>query len=155
MTMRALQELMIKAGMAEREKYPNVPEHARPKPKFKDDTANNLTKAVLAWLKLNGHKSWRQSSEGRYRPGKQYTDVIGRTRLMKGSYIPGTNKGHGDVSAIINVLFVAWEIKMQDKQSKVQSEFQKEVEQSGGKYFIAHSFDEFMQQYKQLTNQKN
>jgi hypothetical protein len=148
--MKAIQELKEKAQQDNKMKYPHVPEHARPSPHFMETTANGLTKCVLTWLTLNGHKAWRQSSEGRYRPGKQVTDVVGRTRLMKGQYIPGTNEGHGDVAAIIDGLFVAWEIKMKDKQSDKQKKFQQEVEQSGGKYFICRSFDDFMNQYREL-----
>jgi hypothetical protein len=136
---------------AKKQKYPNVPDHCMAKSKFTDATANGLTKAILSWLELNGHKAWRQSSEGRYRPGKQFTDVVGHVRQMKGKYIPGTNKGHGDVASIVDGRFVAWEVKMKDKQSEAQNQFQVEVEKSGGKYFIIHSFDEFMKFYKELT----
>ena len=72
---------------------------------------------------------------------------------MKGMYLPGQNNGAADVHSIINGIFTAWEVKIgRDKQSPKQKQFQEEVERSGGKYFIVRSFDEFMNQYKQLTN---
>jgi hypothetical protein len=152
MKSEALKELESLAMKNKRTKYPNIKEHALPVVKYNDNTANSLTKAILAWLELNGHKAWRQGSEGRYRPGKEYVDVIGRTRLMKGSYIPGLNKGHSDVQSIIDGRFVAWEIKIgKDKQSAVQKQFQQEVEKAGGKYFLIPDFDTFMRHYKQLT----
>lgn len=147
-----LQELKTKVKDSLRKKYPSLPDHALTIPRYSDTTANSLTKAILDYLKVSNHKAWRQSSEGRYRPGQTLVDVIGRTRVMKGQYLPGTNEGHADVQSIINGLFVAWEVKMKDKQSDKQKQFQQEVEQSGGKYFICRSFDEFITQYKQLTN---
>lgn len=147
----ALKELERLAYDRKREQYPNVSTHCLPRSKFSDSSANNLTKAILAWLELNGHKAWRQSSEGRYRQGHQYTDCIGRVHIAKGKFIPGTNKGHGDVASIIGGQFVSWEVKMKDKQSEKQKQFQEEVEASGGKYFIVRSFDEFMSRYKTLT----
>lgn len=153
--MTAIQELKELYAVNHKKKYPNVPSIARVTPRYEDVTANGLTKCIVTWLTLNGHKAWRQSSEGRYRPGKQYTDVIGRTKIEKGMYLPGTNKGHGDVQCIMDGRFVAWEVKMKDKQSDVQKKFQQEVENAGGKYFIVHSFDEFMRYYKQITSNEN
>jgi hypothetical protein len=147
----AIKELEELMDRKKEQQYPNIPEHARVKSKARDDDANNLTRAILSWLELNGHKAWRQSSEGRYRSGKQYTDVIGHRKQLRGHYIPGTNKGHSDVQSIINGLFVAWEVKMKDKQSPAQKKFQQELEASGGRYFITHSFDEFMKQYKSIN----
>jgi hypothetical protein len=154
MKSEALKQLEMLSAQTSRCKHPNVPEHCRVMPKFQTTTANGLTKAVITWLELSGHKAWRQASEGKYRPGKQYTDVIGRTRLMKGSYRPGANKGHGDIASIINGVFVSWEIKIgKDRQSVHQKAFQDEVQRAGGKYFIVSTFDEFMQHYRNLINQ--
>lgn len=127
--------------------YRNIPDHAITKTKFTDTTANGLTKAILAFLKLKGHLAWRQSSEGRYRPGKHFVDVIGRLRIMKGKYLPGQNNGAADVCAIVRGTFCAIEVKMKDQQSQVQKEYQHQVEVNGGKYFIARSFEDFYQWY--------
>jgi putative lipoic acid-binding regulatory protein len=97
---------------------------AIPNRNFSDKTANDLTRAILAFSKIKGHMAWRQSSEGRYRPGKQYTDAIGRTRIMKGQYLPGTNKGQADVCSIIKGTFCAIKVKMKDKQSPAQEQYQ-------------------------------
>lgn len=139
-----------------RRQYPNAPEYALPRTRYSDATANSLTKAILDYLGVNGHKAWRQSSEGRYRPGAVITDVIGRRRQMPGVWLPGQNKGIGDVCAIIHGLFVTWEVKVgRDRQSKVQRQFQQEVENSGGRYFIAHDFDQFLQQYRSIVNKND
>lgn len=130
-----------------RDLYKALPTFAIPKTRFSDKTANDLTKAILAFLKLRGHMVWRQSSEGRYRPGKSYTDVIGRMHLGRGQYLPGSNKGHADVCSIINGTFTAIEIKMKDSQSLAQKSYQKQVEDNGGKYFIALNFQTFYEWY--------
>lgn len=143
--MRMLEEKIHERARA---KYSSVPDHALPKAKYNDSTANGLSKAMLDFLSINNHKAWRQSSEGRFRPGKQYTDVIGRLRIMKGEFLPGQNNGAGDVCAIVRGRFISWEIKIgKDRQSPIQKRYQKEVEQSGGLYFICGSFDEFLTQY--------
>lgn len=144
-----LQELDYQAKL---DLYKGVPTFAVPRTKFSDKTANHLTKAIVAFLKLKGHMVWRQSSEGRYRPGKQYTDVIGRTHLGRGQFLPGTNKGHADVCAIINGTFTAVEVKINDKQSPAQKAYQKEVEGNGGTYLIAKDFQSFYDWYQNPEN---
>jgi hypothetical protein len=102
---------------------------------------------------LHGHKAWRQGSEGRYRPGATITDVVGRQRTLKGTWLPGQNKGASDVACIINGRFVAIEVKMKDKQSEAQRRYQEEVEQSGGIYFVAKDFESFIKFYQQIIQQ--
>lgn len=135
-----------------RKMYPSVPAHCLPKRSYSDKTANGLTQCIIHWLTLNGHKAWRQGSEGRYRPGKQITDVIGRVRQMKGMYLPGQNKGASDVAAIIRGRFCAIEVKMKDKQSEAQKAYQSEVEASGGLYWLVRSFEDFMKHYANHPN---
>ena len=152
--MKALQLLQEMDYQCRRDLYKNVPEHAVLKITFSDSTANGLTKAILSFLKLKGHMVWRQSSEGRYRPGKAVVDVIGRTRIMKGKYLPGQNKGAADVCAIIGGVFCALEVKIgKDSQSLAQKQYQKQVEDNGGRYFIARTFESFYEWY--LTNDNN
>lgn len=132
-------------------KYSNVPGSYIPKSKFEDRTSNGLAKMIIRWLELNGHKAWRQSSEGRYRPGQQVVDVVGRTRLMKGQFLPGQNNGAADVCAILDGQFLAVEVKIgKDKQSEVQKQYQREVEDAGGLYYIAKSFGQFLEHYDKL-----
>lgn len=132
-------------------RYPNTPAHAMPDHKFSDSTANGLTKCVLHFLKLKGHMAWRQSSEGRYRPGQQITDVLGHVRQMKGQWLPGQNVGASDIAAILSGRFTAIEVKIKDKQSEQQRRYQQEVEDSGGIYVICRSFTEFYQWYQSIT----
>jgi hypothetical protein len=147
LSVTALQHLQQLDFEAKRKACPSVPEYAIPRRRFSDRTANGLTKCVLAWLRLHGHKAWRQGSEGRYRPGATIIDVIGRQRTLKGNWLPGQNNGASDVACIINGRFVAVEVKKQDQQSEAQRRYQEEVEASGGVYLIVRTFTEFYEWY--------
>lgn len=149
--MKALKLLQELDYQVKRDVFKNVPEHAISKTKFSDKTAAALTKSILTFLKLKGHMHWRQSSEGRYRPGHQYIDVLGRIHLGKGQYLPGTNKGHADVCSIIHGTFCAVEIKMKDSQSLAQKQYQQQVEDNGGRYVIVRTFENFYTWYQQNT----
>jgi hypothetical protein len=86
----------------------------------------------------------RTGSEGRYRPGKTVVDVIGRTRVMKGTWLPGTQTGTADLTMVINGRYVGVEVKIgKDRQSEVQKEFESSLSRSGGLYFIVKSWEDF------------
>jgi hypothetical protein len=51
--------------------HSKVPAHCRPMKTFSDKSANDLTKAIIAYAKIKDFFAERQSSEGRYRPGKE------------------------------------------------------------------------------------
>lgn len=138
-----------------KENYPNVPESALPRKRFKDNTTNALTQAVLTWLQLNGHYAVRVSSSGRYVGGKSFTDVIGRVRNLPGRFIPGTTRsGTADVHASISGVHCSLEIKCKatkDRMSEVQKRTAEDVQRSGGIYFIVPDFETFLRFYHNLT----
>jgi hypothetical protein len=138
--MNELIELDIKV---KREKYKNVPEFALPKMKLKTSTANGLTQSIIKWLELNGHYCSRIQSQGQYNP-------------TLGQWTKSTVKrGIGDLMTVINGKSVMIEIKIgKDRQSEWQRSTQKEVEASGGLYFIAKDFDSFLTFYKSITNDR-
>lgn len=131
--------------------YPNVPTHALSVKSFSDNTANGLTKCILEFLRLNGWQAERINTTGRVIDNrKTYTDVIGRTVTIGSTkYIPTTGtKGSADISATIKGRSVKIEIKIgQDRQSEAQKEYQRSVEQSGGVYILAKTFDDFYYWY--------
>lgn len=138
-------------------RHANIPEHARPRMKFSDTTANELTSSILAYFhlaKARGVKcrAWRQPSEGRYLPEKWETNSVGhRIQTAKGIFIPRDKnaKGAGDILAICSGKFLSIEVKIgKDRQSDIQSEFQSDIEDSGGKYFIVRNWDSFVLQVK-------
>jgi Holliday junction resolvase len=136
--MNATQKLSKLKQAATAERYPNVPINALPRKKYKSD-ANGLTRAIVDWLTLNGHFASRTSSAGRYLPKER-------------RFIPSTTrKGYPDITATINGKSVYIEVKTgKDRMSESQQKVKSEIEASGGIYFIAHSFNDFMGWYNQL-----
>ena len=122
--------------------------------KFTDKTANGLTKAIVKWINLNGYQAERISTSGRWVDNsKVVTDVLGnRKKIGSGKYIKGSGtKGSADISATIKGRSIKIEVKMKDKQSEAQIEYQKAIERAGGIYFIAKDFDSFYEFYSTLV----
>ncbi len=132
-------------------KHPTIPPECIPKPTYRDNKANGLTQAVIAWIKLSGGQAERISTTGRVIDRtKTYTDVLGHRRTIGSvSWVPGTStRGCADVSATIAGRSVKIEIKVgRDKQRPDQVKYQESVEASGGLYFIASSFQKFYDWY--------
>jgi hypothetical protein len=133
------------------ESYPNVPKYALSAPKYEDKTANGLTKCIIEFLQLSNHQAERINTMGRPIDNrKQVTDVIGRTKTI-GSMTWGKStatKGSADISATIQGRSVKIEVKIgADRQSEDQKLYQANIEKSGGKYWIAKNFDDFIKKY--------
>ena len=122
--------------------------------KYTDSTANGLTKAIVKWINLNGYQAERISTSGRWVDNsKVVTDVLGnQKKIGSGKYIKGSGtKGSADISATIKGRSIKIEVKMKDKQSEAQIEYQKAIERAGGIYFIAKDFDSFYEFYSTLV----
>jgi len=132
-----------------------MPPEYVPRTKFSDKTANELTKAVITFIKLKGGQAERISNTGRYvDDSKIFTDVIGRTRKIgSGKYIKGSGtNGTADISATINGRSVKIEIKIgADRQSEAQKKYQDDVERAGGIYLIAKTWEGFINEYNKIT----
>jgi hypothetical protein len=133
------------------EAYPSVPKYALSTPKYEDKTANGLTKCIIEFLQLSNHQAERINTMGRPIDNrKQVTDVIGRTKTI-GSMTWGKStatKGSADISATIQGRSVKIEVKIgADRQSQDQKIYQENIEKSGGKYWIAKNFDDFIKKY--------
>lgn len=123
------------ANQLKRQKY-SAPDHALVKAAYNDRTTNGLTKAIVAFFNLNGGFATRVSTTGLYRE-----DV--------GGFVPGnTVKGMSDVVACLGGLFVATECKFSkgDRQSPEQKKVQQRIEQAGGVYIVARTYDDFERQ---------
>ena len=148
----AVKHLVALAMDEQRAKYPNFPESARPRPKYSDASANGLQKCIIDFLRFSGWQCERIAVTGRYIDNsKVVTDVLGNKRKIgSGKYIPSSmQKGSADLSATIAGQSIKVEIKIgRDKQSDAQKEYQRQVEQAGGVYIIATSFEQFHQWYK-------
>lgn len=138
-------------------KHPNIPLHALVIPKYTDKTANGLTKCIIDFLRFSGHQAERVNTTGIFQMRKtKHTDVIGRTRTIKeGFFRPsGVTKGSADIHATIEGRSVKIEVKIgQDRQSPHQQAYQHSIEQAGGIYLIATTFDHFLSQYHTLFSQ--
>lgn len=145
MTLKELSALKLSS---DRKRYPSVPTHGVAIKLYSDKTANGLATAIKDFCELVGVMCTRTGSEGRFRPGKTLVDVVGRTRLMKGTWLPGQNVGQGDLQVVMRGRIYSIEIKIgRDKQSEVQKEFQGRLEKAGGIYVIVGSWEEFYKHY--------
>lgn len=132
--MTLLQQLTELDLAAKRLKYPNVPRFAVKPTKFSDNTANDLTRAIIRWIELNGGYAVRIQTQG------QYNQQLGR--WTKGT----TRKGTADIHAVYNGQHLSIEIKIgRDKVSAEQRRTADQVNRSGGLYFIARDFESFWQ----------
>jgi len=164
--MKALQQLEALALENNRKQYPDFPDNWRPKFKYSDKTANGLTKCIIDWIRFTGGQAERISVTGRMIDNtKVVTDCIGGMRKIGSTkYIPSSmQRGSADISSTIPIpipytgkfwgLSAKWEVKMKDKQSEAQKEYEIQVTRAGGYYFIVHSFDEFIGYYNQLLRE--
>jgi hypothetical protein len=130
-----------------------IPQACRFAPKYSDKTANALTKCVISWLKLSGWQCERINVMGRPIDNTRIvTDCIGRKRRIGSvTWIPsGSTPGSADISSTIAGRSVKIEVKMKDRQSEAQKEYQRNIEAAGGIYIIVRTFDEFLQWYDQF-----
>lgn len=126
----AIKELESLAMNEAKELHPTCP-HLAPRT-FRDDTANELTKAIVKYITLKGGFASRINSTGIY-----------DRRL--GKYRKGTQKrGLADIMATYKALSIHIEVKVgKDCQSEYQKNVETQVKQSGGLYFIARDFQGF------------
>lgn len=137
-------------------KYPSIDEKYIPYTKWADNSANALTKCVIAYITFMGGQAERISSQGQYREGAKIqvgTGELAHHRQLPGKWTPGqSTKGTADISSTIRGRSVKIEIKYgKDVQSQVQKEYQASIERAGGVYIIVRTFDEFVEWYEQFT----
>jgi hypothetical protein len=134
-----------------KQKFPNMPEAYIPKTDWTDNSANALTKCVIAWIQFNGGQAERISSQGQYREGAKIqvgSGIMAHTKQLPGKWTPGqSTKGTADISATIRGRSVKIEIKQKDKQSEAQKQYQQAIENAGGVYIIVRDFDSFVVWY--------
>ena len=156
--MNKINKSMLRALEIEdkRDKYPSIPENYIPLTDWNDNSANALTKCVIAWITYMGGQAERISSQGQYREGKKIqvgTGTLSHSKQLPGKWTPGqSTKGTADISATIKGRSVKIEIKYgKDRQSDVQKEYQAAIERAGGVYIIVRTFDEFVEWYQKFV----
>lgn len=120
---------------------PEVPERYSGCRKYDDKTANQLTTSIIWYCRYNGVFATRLNSTGIY--NKQLKQFIPSRQM----------KGLGDVMILYKGVYVSVEVKIKDKQSQYQIRAEKEINQSGGYYFVCHNFAEFLAKYKDTIKQ--
>lgn len=149
----SIKELELLARNASRQKHPTLPEGARYIRPYNDRTANGLTRAIIDYLRFKGWQAERINCTGRYvDQSRVVRDVLNRQmRIGSGKWIPGSmQRGTADISATIRGRAVKIEVKMKDRQSDAQKQYQEAVERAGGMYWLCHSFDEFISFYNDI-----
>ena len=143
-----LKELSLLKQSIDAKKYPNMPLDYIPLFKYTDKTANGLTRCIIDYLTLQGYQAERISTTGRMVDNtKTFTNVLGITKQIGSKkWIKGSGtKGSADISATIKGKSVKIEVKIgKDRQSEHQKAYQQSIENSGGLYLIATSFEQFI-----------
>ena len=108
---------------------------------FSDDSANALTKAIVAWYAMNNGYATRRNTQGTY-------------SVALGKYIrSGATNGAEDCDGTLNGINVKWEVKFsRDKQRPAQIAYQAQIERAGGIYKTTKTFDDFLEQAKVIYN---
>lgn len=137
----AVKELEQLATEVARLKHPTLPEYALAKRVFRDDTANSLTKGIVTYITLTGGWASRIGNQGTF-------------KKSLGRYIPGTaKKGLADVMATYKGKSLHIEVKIgRDIQSEHQRQVESEVTSSGGFYYLARNFTDFLEWFVSINN---
>lgn len=106
-----------------------------------DNAANALTRQIIRFIQSRGGQAERIAVTGLLRKfgnGYKWT----RTNMTVGT---------ADISATIQGRSVKIEVKIgTDRQSDEQKRYKKQVEDAGGIYYIASTFEEFLKWYNSL-----
>lgn len=148
----AVKRLEQMADADNQRRHPNTPSKYLAKSKYRDDTANGLTKCIIDFIRFEGGQAERINTTGvPVDKRRQVTDVLGRTQTIGGIEWrkSGSTVGSADISATINGRSVKIEVKIgKDRQSEDQKRYQQDVERAGGLYYIATDFTSFVAWYK-------
>jgi hypothetical protein len=131
-----------------RNRYPNNPYPLRPKHYNLRNTAD-FTRAITKFIQLHGFQANMINPKVRFVNNSFYTtDILGhRLKIGSNSWIGGAlSNGAPIVTATILGRSVKLEIRntaTQFRQSEAQKQYQHQIEQAGGIYFIVNSFGEF------------
>ena len=112
---------------------------------YKDTTTNELTRAVIDWINLNGYQAERINSTGRQ------IKANGVEKWIKGS----STRGTADISSTLKGgRAVKIEIKCAATGDRYQSDdqrkYQASIEAAGGIYIVVRDFEQFYQWYNQF-----
>lgn len=129
-------------AMRWKEERTSLPKYAIVKPSFKDSSANELTKSVVwDFVNVRGGAAYRINNGAVY--------DAKRKAYRKGS----VRKGVPDIIGVVQGIFFGIEIKFgNDRQSADQRTVQLEIEAAGGYYFIAKTYDDYLNKINEIIN---
>lgn len=117
----------------------NIPVELQTKSSFRDDTGNALSKIILEWLRVHDHFGARINTQGNYSPKLK--------RFIKS----GSTVGMADLTAVIAGKHISIEVKAgRDRARPEQLKIRNQIQSAGGIYIFVHSFDDFLQQIKEI-----
>jgi len=133
----AVKELEAMATAEAQRTHPSIPAHILAPRKYRDDTANGLTKCIVDYAKLTGAFASRLNNTGIYRNGK-FTRSTAR-------------RGLPDVLVTRDGISIFIEVKAgRDRMSHHQEAIRDDQQQAGGLYYVARNFESFKQWYDNL-----
>lgn len=119
----------------------NIPHKYQAPAKFRDDSANELTKLVVAFIRVRGGFATRLNSTGVYRADLK--------RFVRNTQ----QRGMADVVGTYRGMSINIEVKIgRDRLSKHQLKIKREIEASGGQYFVARDFHGFNKWFDEFSN---
>jgi len=149
---QTVKDLETMADLDNQQRHPNTPPKYLASSKYRDDTANGLTKCIIDFIRFDGGQAERINTMGVPVDTRQeVTDIMGHRRTIGSTqWRPsGGTTGSADISATIRGRSVKIEVKIgHDRQSDAQRKYQASVEQAGGVYYIAQNFTEFVSWYQ-------
>lgn len=146
--------LKILKKLAEHElqkKYPSAPKHALPGVKYSDKTANGLTKCIIDWIRFNDGQAERISVVSRKVAGKFVKSAMTKGTADISATIPETWYDY-DENDYLQVFKIGRSVKIEvkigkDRQSEEQKQYERDIVNAGGLYFIAKDFNSFYEWY--------
>lgn len=146
---QAVRDLEELADIANAKAHPHMAAKYLAKTKYRDDTANGLTRCIIDFIRLHGGQAERINTTGvPIDRRRQVTDVLNHSRTIgsvewrKG----GGTVGSADISATVKGKAVKIEVKIgKDRQSAAQRQYQQQIEAAGGIYYIAKDFTSFVE----------
>ena len=158
--LKHLEELLLAES---KEKYPNLPDHCRTVNTF-TTVANKESKQIKRietfFRLMPKAKMNRIDNKGtRIDNRKRMYNPLGADQTVGSvQYRPSQmQNGLADLVGLIDGRYIAMELKRvykngKDRQSKVQKDFQREVEAAGGVYVIVDSFEDAYKWYFNFVN---
>jgi len=126
--------------------------------KHRDDTANGLTRCIIAYILSKGGQAERINSMGiPIDTRQQIIDIMGHHRTIGSIHWrrSGSTRGSADISATIRGRSIKIEVKVgKDRQSPAQRQYQASVKKAGGLYYVARDFTTFVEWYHQNFTEK-